>query len=139
MDIRTIALKPLGNYTFHLEFQLCNSAFHVQEEPTIKQNLNLSNNEWQHIVTILSALPNGYRYDSSAIAARTSDLPSRVMHCFVQSIPLFVRSNIQFKNFMVHCLEMSEQQPLRNDVDAAVDPRILGKMKELKRQLDKGG
>ncbi|KAG4078718.1 hypothetical protein HA402_015308 [Bradysia odoriphaga] len=142
MDIRTIAFKPLGKYTFHLEFQLRSNydSFHVQDEPSIKRILHLSSNEWKHIVRILSALPNGYRYDSSVIAARTSDLPSRVMHCFVQSIPIFVRSNIQFKDFMGHCLEVSEQQPLRNEcVDAAVDPSILRKMGELKRQLDKGG
>lgn len=140
MDIRSITFKPLSNLSFHLELQLRNNydTFHIQDQSSIKRILHLSNNECKHIAKIVTAL-NGHRYDSAAtaIAARTLDLPSRLMDCFVQSVPIFVRSNIQFKDFMGHCLEVSEQQPLRNEcVDGAFDPNVLRKMEELKKLLD---
>ncbi len=141
MDIRSVTFKPSIRNLFHLELQLRNNfdTFNVQDQQSIKRLLHLNDNEWNHVVKILTAL-NGYRYDASktAIASRKMDLPSRVMDCFVQSIPLFVRSNIQFKDFMGHCLEVSEQQPIVHKcVDAAIDPAILKKMKEVKENLHK--
>lgn len=139
MDIRSITFKPLGNYTFHLEMQLRNDydTFHIRDHSSIKRILHLSNNEWKQVAKVLTTL-NGYRYDSAAAVTttRAADLLSSVMDCFVQSVPIFVRSSIQFQNFMGNILEVSEQQPLQNVcVDAAIDPNILKKMGELKRQL----
>lgn len=141
MNLRTIIFKPLSNKNFHLELQLRNNfdTFYVQDLPSIKRMLRLSDNEWKSVATVLTAL-NGFRYDFNIrrLASQNLDLMSRLMGCFVRSIPLCVRSNIQFKDFMGHCLEVNEQKPLvYKCTDSAIDPIILQKMRELKRNLDK--
>lgn len=86
-----------------------------------------------------SILSESYRYDFSNLSTMPQklDLPSRIMDCFVRSIPLFVRSSIQFHDFMGHCLEVTEQQPLKKKcVDSAIDSKILNRMIEFKKKLD---
>lgn len=139
MSIRTAIFKPLPNNAFHLELQLRNNfdTFSVHDQPSIKRMLHLSEKEWKHIVTVLTAL-KGFRYDFAErpTAAQKTDLMSRVMNCFVRSVPLFVSANIQFDDFMGHRLRVTEQQPLKNKcTDSAIDPDILKNMKEFKKKF----
>lgn len=141
MSIKTVIFKPLPNNVFHLELQLRNNfdTFHVQDQLSIKRMLHLSDREWEHVARILTAL-KGFRYDCSErpMAVQKSDLMSRIMNCFVRSIPLFVSSSIKFNDFMGHCIEVTEQQTLVNkNTESAIDPNILQKMRELKKNLCK--
>lgn len=139
ISLKTLTFKPLSQNIFHLEFQLRNNfdTFYIKDQQSIKRMLHLSDKEWQHVIKIVTAL-YGYRYDVAnlPIMPQKLDLLSRIMNCFVRSIPLFVRSSIQFNDFMGHCLEVTEQQPLKNKcVDSAIDSNILKKMIEFKKKL----
>lgn len=141
LDIKTITFKPLPNNIFHLELQLRNNfdTFYVQDQQSIKKMFHLSDKEWKHIVKVLSTL-KGYRYDSfeCMMSSRKSDVMTRIMDCFIRSVSLFVRSNIQFKDFMGHCLEVTEQKSLVNkSTDSAIESDILVKMAEFKKILSK--
>lgn len=134
MDIKTVTFKPMPNNIFHMELQLRNNfdTFYIHNQKSIKRILHLSDNEWKNVAKILTAL-KGYRYD---LALKDTDLMSRVMNCFMQSVPLFVRSNIELEDFMGHCVEVTEQRPLINQcTDSAIEPNILKKMAELKKNL----
>lgn len=138
MNLKSIKIKPLANYNFHLEFQMRSNydIFHLQDQLSIKRFLQLNDVQWSGLVKVLTAL-NGYKYDAftTSAAVRKLDLLSKLMHYFVQSTQLSIRLPPQFTDFMGHCLEVIEQQPLKpKSVDAAIDPKIRRKIEEMKKK-----
>ncbi|KAJ6639711.1 Ankyrin repeat and KH domain-containing protein mask, partial [Pseudolycoriella hygida] len=139
MDVRMLAFKPVSINIFNMELKLRNNfdTFYIQDQHSMKRILHLRDNEWKSVCTLLSAL-NGFTFDcsKSSVASTNSNLISRCLDCFVRSVPLFVRSNINLKDFMGHCLEVTEPQPLVNkNTEFAIDSKILKKMEEFKKIL----
>lgn len=139
MSLKSIKFKPLSNGNFHLEFQMRNNydTFHLQDPLSIKRFLQLNDLQWNDLVNVLTAV-NGYEYNAlttSATTVRKLDLLSKLLHYFVQSAQLAIRSPPEFADYMGHCVEVAEQQLLKPKcVDVAIDPNIRKKMEEIKKK-----